>query len=829
MRAPSFLIASLALAVSGCPREAPRTPEPAADSCLVARGRADQRTWIDGDHRATVEVAGEPCARVFTLATTAPLRDDRPANPRVVRERPDQPSLSTGNDLFDALYALAITEAGENSVAEIKDGAFSEGRAIDCDCFETGRLWTYVWTRDTAYAADLGLAAIDPARARRSLEFKLSPRRGGGDLQIVQDTGSGGSYPISTDRVAWALGARAALRFLDGAARDRFAGTTFEALANTVEHDRAVVFDPTDGLYRGETSFLDWREQSYAPWTAKDTVYIGMSKALSTNVDHLVAIELAAELGQERGDERAARYRRWATELRRAIAARFYLEGDRMLASFTPAGPRGHDLAAPARRFDLLGLSLAVLEGIGTPEQRRAAIAAYPWLPAGPPVLWPQQPGVQTYHNRGVWPFVTAYAIRAARAVGNDAAVTRGVLSMIRGSALNLSNMENFDALSGSPMAPVVNSQRQLWSVAGYLSMVHDVLFGLEPSAAGIRFRPFLPRAVRERLFPGIETLVLRGFRYRGRRIDVILRLPPGGDGAVYRAGEVRLDGNAIGDRFIEASSLAAHSRIEIDLVAAPTAPASVRLIEAIDDHEAVFGPPAPTVELAEKAGEVSIAIGVEPAVREKVTFNVYRDGDRWKTRLAGTTGVVSDRAEPGRCYSVEAVYRSSGNASQRSAPACAGGGVQVIESAALSSPDGWLRRGANLSASFVAERGGEHWLRLRAANGAGPINTGVTCGVIAVAVTPESGGAPVARGYLLAPHGGVDAWERFLPSSLVRAELKKGERYRITLDTADRRAINMSAFAHFERYTGGAGGAAGPMNRIRVEAIELVRATAAR
>jgi hypothetical protein len=34
-----------------------------------------------------------------------------------------------------------------------------------------------------------------------------------------------------------------------------------------------VVFDSGTGLYHGETSFLDWREQSYPGWMATDTAH----------------------------------------------------------------------------------------------------------------------------------------------------------------------------------------------------------------------------------------------------------------------------------------------------------------------------------------------------------------------------------------------------------------------------------------------------------------------------------------------------------------------------------------------------------------------------
>ncbi len=64
--------------------------------------------------------------------------------------------------------------------------------------FVAGENWPYVWTRDTAYAALLSLAAVDPQRTVNSLLFKtarLKPAaaaaadHSAAELHIVQDTG----------------------------------------------------------------------------------------------------------------------------------------------------------------------------------------------------------------------------------------------------------------------------------------------------------------------------------------------------------------------------------------------------------------------------------------------------------------------------------------------------------------------------------------------------------------------------------------------------------------------------------------------------------------
>ncbi len=232
----------------------------------------------------------------------------RPAGERVIAAQ--RWRVRTASALFDALFAMAQEDLGGDSVDVITDAAFDHGRPIPCRCFIAGKQWPFVWTRDVSYSIDLGLWRLDAARARASLLFKISPPRAGpasSGLYVMQDTGSGGSWPISTDRVVWFLGAR---HLLDDHA---FADTVYPALTDTLAQDRRYIFEPRVGLYRGETSFLDWREQTYPASTAHDVVFIAQSFALSTNVLHYQALQLAANMARERGRTTAAtRYARQA-------------------------------------------------------------------------------------------------------------------------------------------------------------------------------------------------------------------------------------------------------------------------------------------------------------------------------------------------------------------------------------------------------------------------------------------------------------------------------------------------------------------------------------
>ena len=491
----------------------------------------DSLSWRGQEARVSVRLDGK-----YVL--------DSPVGERVIAAQ--RWRVRTASPLFDALFAMAQEDLSEDSVDAITDAAFDHGRPISCRCFVAGKEWPFVWTRDVSYSIDLGLWRLDPARARASLLFKISPPRAGSappGLYVMQDTGSGGSWPISTDRVVWFLGARHLLE-------DRaFADTVYQALTDTLAQDRRYIFDPRIGLYRGETSFLDWREQSYPARTAHNVVFIAQSFALSTNVLHYQALQLAAEMAQQRGQQAAgARYLRRAAALRQAINTRFW-NPDRGLYMSYIGGPVDPE---PFDTYDLLALDLAITSGVVDSRRAMESLEHYPAWPAGSPVIWPERRHEPIYHNRAIWPFVSEYTLRAARRIGDPSLIALEVRSLMRGAALNASNMENYSLLSqsthvpGKLGGPVVDSPRQLWSVAGYLDMVLRGVFGLEDDG---RIEPELPASLVPMLFGTARRISLY---LDGREID--LDRPASADGPLLVAGSVKHQGDTT----------------EIQLVAAP-------------------------------------------------------------------------------------------------------------------------------------------------------------------------------------------------------------------------------------------------------------------
>ena len=778
--------------------------------------------------------------RTYAQSTTMQLRDPGPQHVTYA-ETAGLPTVRTGNLAFDALFALAGAEMKQNAVAQIKDGNYNGGAAVACECFETGEKWHYVWTRDLSYAADLGLALLDPQRVKNSLEFKLSPYRanaqkgprvaGSADgLQIIQDTGSGGSWPVSTDRVTWAFGTEQVLKTLAPAERAAFAPRALKALVNTIENDRIAAFDRRSGLYTGEQSFLDWRDQSYAAWIVSDLASMATSKALSTNVAHYKALTLAADLALELGHgAKAARYTRWARSLKRAINKALWLEGEGMYSSLTA----GHFDGAPMHKFDWLGQSLAIITGVADQARARQILARYPHGPMGAPVIYPQQPGLPVYHNRAIWPFVTAYGLKAAAMAGNTSVADAAYDTLMRGAALNLSNMENLEWLTGQPLlldeaqpsliGPVINSRRQLWSVGAYLGMVIGDVFGVRATAKGITVKPFITARLRREMFGSASSIALHGLRLHGKTLSVRIHLPPAApapDQGYYAVDSVRrVDG---GD-----------STIEVKLGRLIEGDQAIRRVSAdpYAEGDDVFGPREPVITSVAPSKLVFAA----STSSFPTTYSIYRDGVLAASNVMPGEWTGARRDGASHCYAVEARFTASGNRSHHSEPQCLDAGIDIavhdrrVKSNIAPSHAGsrftgaslrdWGRPGDRFTVDAIdVAHSGQYAVQVRYHNSANQINLGISGGVKWLSVSDRAGRV-VAEGVVQLPHARVEKSNTALVySTPLNVRLAPGK-YKLAMTDF----YNMSYLQANSTFAA-AGGVAGPSNRFDIYGVRLLK-----
>ena len=375
-------------------------------------------------------------------------------------------TVKSGNPMLDKLFKLAADE--------VKQNINNNGT------FYAGAKWQGVWTRDSAYSIDLSLALLFPENAEKTLNALLTAAESG--RQIKQDTGTGGGYPISSDRIVWAM---AAYRLSQLKSDDEYSRFVYDTAARALNYDLNVTFDPQTGLYRGETSFLDWREQTYP--MSMDCNAIGNSFALGTNILYYIALQRMENMSHHLGLPDESEWHNQAEAL--AAAIRKHFSSDAQLCSFIVdnLGLRQY------RGYDTLAVSLAILSEVVSGQDGYNILHGISPAENGMPVVSPQISVVEPYHNNAVWPFVQAYRILAAAKLGDTAVVENELNAMMSAVVKTGTFKENYQADNGDPDGTATNSDRQLWSDAGFLGVVLRGIAGLNVDGSEIWLQPVMP------------------------------------------------------------------------------------------------------------------------------------------------------------------------------------------------------------------------------------------------------------------------------------------------------------------------------------------------
>lgn len=678
----------------------------------------------EGDTAQLTDMDGDSIyATTITIATeyTRPRGADGRAFWARTRDLGDLPRLESAQPLQDALYRLSLEELLQ---LVRDDGALSAGAK-----------WPGVWTRDVSLSAILATAIVLPDATRRSLLAKVDSLG-----RIIQDTGTGGSWPVSSDRMVWALAAWELYAVTGDRAWLRQA---YDIVRRSAEADLHAVRDPATGLFNGESSFLDWREQSYPRWMQPADIY--MSQNLGTNAIHYAAYRVLANMARALG-EPAVRWDSVADAVRRGMDAHLWQARLGWYGQYR----YGRIHASLSPRAEGLGEALASIYGAASPSQRRELMRRAPVSVYGTPTFWPFIPGERFYHNATIWPFVTAYWTWAAAEGRSTTAVRLGLDAATRATALFLTNKENTVLATGHYEGTALNSDRQLWSVAGTLSNTYRVLFGMRLEPERLRFAPMVPPT-----YAGTRTL--RGLRYRNARLDVTLR---GHGTGVQR---MTIDGRTAAAHAVPATLAGSHV-VEITMNGEwPVTP--VNLVPPR------FAPATPNASWT--AGVLRWS-----RVSEATSYVVYRNGKR--------QAIVRDTTHPVPAGALLAEWQVlsrdlSGAESFLSEPVRVGGegtitvgipGADEREHAGFSGP-AYLtmtrERNTRIAIPIDVPRAGWYAIDLRYANGSGPVNTEDK-----VAVRTASLNGRVLGVFVL-PQRGSGRWSDWGWTNVLRARLEHG------------------------------------------------------
>lgn len=637
------------------------------------------------------------------------------------------PQYHSGHIMAGAIYNMSLEEMV---------------KAVEPDStFRTGKEWAGVWTRDISYSIILSMAHLQPAVAKKSLMKKVNKRK-----RIIQDTGTGGAYPCSTDRMIWAT---AAWEIYKATGDKDWLQQAYIIIKNSVDDDMLNVYDAATGLVKGESSFLDWREQTYPKWMQPADIF--ESENLGTNAVHYNANMVLAQMaGLLKKPADVLKYKRNAEKIKKGINKYLWLPSQEYYSQYL----YGRNFKMPSPVAEALGEALCIYFGIADTQRQKTLVEKTPVTDFGITCIYPQIPNIPPYHNNAVWPFVQSYWALAAAKTGNDSAVMESIAAIYRPAALFATNKENFVADNGDFAGTVINSSNMLWSLSGNLAMVHKLLFGIEFMADKLVFHPFVPKALQ-----GSRSLT--NFKYRRAVLDISLE----GYGNIIK--EFLLDGKKAEAHEVPASLQGKHS---VKIILSNEMPGC-----SINKVENITAPATPIANITENLLNWQPVDGIE-------NYMVMKNG-QFASGVKGTTYLMpaNECAE----YQVIA-WNQNGVLSFSSEPlfhnGCDKTALHEVEKTAKKSllaykgfsGDGFVEISKTtnrvINIPVTINEPGVYAISFRYANGNGPVNTENKCAIRALSIDKKF------TGTLVFPQRGNGEWSNWGFSNALQTKLAKGK-----------------------------------------------------
>ncbi|MFV5703787.1 MGH1-like glycoside hydrolase domain-containing protein [Flavobacterium sp. XS2P12] len=626
--------------------------------------------------------------------------------------------------IVDALYNLSLEEAK---------------LAIEPDStFRTGAKWAGVWTRDISYSIILAFAYLEPEVAKISLLKKVKRDR------IIQDTGSGGAWPVSSDRTIWAS---AAWEVYKTTGDKEWLKKTYRIIKNSAADDYKTIRSTQTGMYSGESSFLDWREQTYPKWMSNMDIYV--SQNLGTNAAHYQTHQILSKMASILGEPHQE-YDAIASQIKKGINEQLWMEDKGYYAQYL----YGRNFLMPSKRFEALGEALAVLFDVADAKQSKMILSQSPITEYGVTCIYPQIPGIPPYHNDAIWPFVQSYWNLAAAKVGNEKALNHGLASVYRAAGLFLTNYENMVADNGDFKGTEINSHRMLWSMAGNLSMVYRVFMGMHFEEDRLIFAPVIPKN-----YGGTRSL--KNFKYRNANLDITV------EGYGNTIASVTIDGKEVEKAIIPMTFAGKHT-VNIKMSNNDFSADAINLVE----NKFTLANPITTL-----SGD---KITWQNDIKAK-GYNVYKNG-KLLEKTTVPTHQISDNnyAE----YAVSAVD-AAGQESFLSEPLVYSKSQPLVieaEDFVVKSDLNYMNysgkgfvavstdTNTKISLPIVVAESGEYFIDIKYSNGSGPWNTDNKCAIRSLYLNKDY------VGVMVFPQRGTNEWSDWGLSNSHKINLVKGK-----------------------------------------------------
>lgn len=695
-------------------------------------GSVDPLSWdfenLYGKHDRKLQDRGDG---IFEVTLTVNPTTDRPAD--ITEWKMDSmlncfPSYKSDQLLVDAVYNMSLECIKSNVRPD--------------NTYRAGAAWDGVWTRDVSYSIYLALAYLDPQNAINSLRAKVKNGR------IIQDTGTGGAWPVSSDRIVWAV---AAWEIYKTTGDRQWLAEAYDIIVASLKDDMQVVWNNQYRLMHGEQSYLDWREQTYPRWMQPKDIYESM--CLGTNVVFACAFDIVEEMADELDVEQPAEFDGMDDAIANSINKNLWLEDRGYYSEYLYGGI----YPIQSQATDNLGQALSVIFDVATDEMARTLISSTPVVAFGTPSVYPQLVNIKPYHNDAVWPFVQSYWNLAAAQVENIDAFNAGFGAVLRAAALFGTQKELFVASNGDYRGTAVNSDKMLWSSTGYVSTLFRVFAGMEFETDGIDFSPFVPVAIS-------GDKVISNFRYRNAILDITVK----GTGSQIASFEI--DGAVCDEPHFPATMTGNHS---IVITMANNTIASQPRNAATQE----WMPATPIINRQDNSLDVTNHT-------EGLTYEYFVNGVKQENPESNVITVN----QPDVFSTVDIVPVNAKNIAgftMQPAEYIPEGALTIVQAEKIAQPgtafiadkkkarrfvEITTKKNTALSFKVNADYEGTYFVDVRYANGSGPINTENKCAIRTLVANGEQAGA------LVMPQRGIDEWLSTGFSNRVAVHLNEGE-----------------------------------------------------
>ena len=694
-------------------------------------GSVDPLSWdfenLYGKHDRKLQDRGDG---IFEVTLTVNPTTDRPAD--ITEWKMDSmlncfPTYKSDQMLVDAVYNMSLECIKSNVRPD--------------NTYRAGAAWDGVWTRDVSYSIYLALAYLDPQNAINSLRAKVKNGR------IIQDTGTGGAWPVSSDRIVWAI---AAWEIYKTTGDRQWLAEAYDIIVASLKDDMQVVWNNEYRLMHGEQSYLDWREQTYPRWMQPKDIYESM--CLGTNVVFARAFDIVEDMADELEVEQPAEFEGMDEAITNAINKNLWLEERGYYSEYLYGGV----YPIQSQATDNLGQALSVIFDVATDEMARTLISRTPVVAFGTSSVYPQLVNIKPYHNDAVWPFVQSYWNLAAAEVENIDAFNAGFGAVLRAAALFGTQKELFVASNGDYRGTAVNSDKMLWSSTGYVSTLFRVFAGMEFETDGINFSPFIPASIS-------GDKVINNFRYRDAVLDITVK------GTGNEIASFEIDG-AVSDEPHFPATLTGNHSIVITManntIASQPRNAAVQewmpATPIVNYHDNI-------VDITNSTKGLSYEYFVNGVKQEKPEGNSIIVG---QPDVFSTIDIVPVNAKNIAGFTMQPIeYIPEGALSIIQAEKIAQPGTAFITDSkkARRFVEITTKKNTTLSFKVNAEFEGTYFVDVRYANGSGPINTENKCAIRTLVANGEQAGA------LIMPQRGIDEWLSTGFSNRVAVQLKEG------------------------------------------------------